>query len=334
MHNASSYIEHCLRSLYHQDLDEQEFEVIIIDDGSTDNSVDLVERFRGSHDNIHLFLEKNIGAYATRNKLLKLATGDYIYCIDADDYLAHNQLNRLLGMALAEKLEMMCFDTQVTSSEDSFLSNQPIPAEFTPEIVKGQEFIKNYPNHRVEIWWYLIRRDYLRQHGFVFDNNQYNADVIFTLKVLMNAKRLAYAPFSVHRYYQSPNSLMRHADPYKNKRLLVALFSMVKDLNTYVNSISSSMKGVDKGIKDILIKRRDQFSFFFLVKLSGAGHDINSLKRRVRALKHMNVYPIQSYIGSKKSLKYQLLNFVINNEFMLFPLARINWLIKNLIRSS
>ncbi|MGI9546758.1 MAG: glycosyltransferase family 2 protein [Flavobacteriaceae bacterium] len=328
MHNASDYIERCLTSIYQQGIQERDFEVIIIDDGSTDNSVELVARFQESHSNVNLFREKNIGAYATRNKLLELAKGTFIYCMDADDYLAYDNLSKLLNTAFEEELELICFDTKVTSSEDDFRSEIPISPGYRPKISTGMDFIREHPNHRVEIWWYLIQREFLERKELVFDNNQYNADVIFTLKLLIKSNRVGYAPFSIHRYYQSPNSLMRHSDPYKKKRLLISFYSMVKDLNTYVDSVSNTSNGISEDIVEILKKRRDHFSFYFLVKLTGAGLSIDCLKRKVKSLKQLKVYPLGTYIGNTNSLKYQFLNLMINNEQVLFPLARLNRFIK------
>ncbi|MGB5693926.1 MAG: hypothetical protein WBM43_15065, partial [Flavobacteriaceae bacterium] len=68
----------------------------------------------------------------------------------------------------------------------------------------------------------------------------------------------------------------------------------------------------------------------FLTKLSGEGCSTLSIKRRINKLKQMNVYPIRSYIGTANSFKYQLLNFVINHERILYPLTRMNYLIKKL----
>ncbi|MGB5693204.1 MAG: glycosyltransferase [Flavobacteriaceae bacterium] len=323
MHNASKYIERCLNSIYHQGLKENDFEIVIIDDGSTDDSVELVVQFQSSHTNIRLYCEENNGAYTTRNKLLHLAKGTYIYCLDADDYLATNSLCKLLDIAMSERLDLMCFDTEVTEVDDLYLNDITIPENFKPDIFSGQDFIRDNPYHRVEIWWYLIRRDFLEQQGIKFGNNQYNADVVFTLKLLLSTNRMGYAPFPVHRYYQSSDSLMRSSDPYKKKRLLIAIYSMVKDLDNYVNSVNSMPNDLSEDIKDILNKRRDQFSFYFLVKLLRSGYSVENLKQKVESLKKRNIYPLETYLGQKYSLKYQFLNLIINNEDLLFPMAQL-----------
>ncbi len=322
MYNASSYIDRCLNSLYHQDLEEEEFEVIIIDDGSTDDSINLVEMFRESHANIHLYREKNIGAYATRNKLLQHAKGAYIYCLDADDYLAYNSLRKILDFAVDTKLELICFDTEVTTSKDLFLVKEVIPDHFKLIVQNGPDFIRQNPDHRMEIWWYLIRKDYLKQLGLSFDDNQYNADVIFTIKLLLNATRLAYVPYSIHRYYQSPDSIMRSNNPFKQKRLLVALLNMLKDLRYYIDGLKSNPDVDAENIKN-LENRMNRFAAFYVGKLFSWKISAKCIREKILILEKMDLYPLKAFIGEENSIKYRLFNALINNQQTVYPYARI-----------
>jgi len=79
MYNAQDYIGNCIDSLLHQNLSEDDYEIIVMDDGSSDNSVGIIEAYIKQHKNIRLYKESNSGAYSTRNKLLKLAKGNYIF---------------------------------------------------------------------------------------------------------------------------------------------------------------------------------------------------------------------------------------------------------------
>jgi len=81
VYNAERFIERCLNSLIIQDLDKNEYEIIIINDGSTDNSLEIVENYSKEHANVVFYSHENQGVVATRNKLLKHAKGTYIYFI-------------------------------------------------------------------------------------------------------------------------------------------------------------------------------------------------------------------------------------------------------------
>ena len=86
VYNAGRYIGACLQSLYRQGLEEEDFEVIVVDDGSRDDSLIQVGRLAAFHSNIQIMAQKNQGVSAARNNGMKKAKGTYIYFMDADDY--------------------------------------------------------------------------------------------------------------------------------------------------------------------------------------------------------------------------------------------------------
>ena len=87
MCNAERYIEKCLESLMFQSIAKDDYEVIVFDDGSSDSSLKVVKNFSKKYTNILIYTHANRGVVFTRNKLLKLAKGTYIYFVDADDFL-------------------------------------------------------------------------------------------------------------------------------------------------------------------------------------------------------------------------------------------------------
>src|SRR5699024_11228741 len=86
--NTGKYLSECLDSLLNQGLEN--YEIIIIDDGSTDNSAEIIEKYSNSYSNIINIYQKNNGQGSARNKGLKIAQGEYIYFMDSDDYLTKN----------------------------------------------------------------------------------------------------------------------------------------------------------------------------------------------------------------------------------------------------
>lgn len=93
MYNAEKYIDKCLTSILEQDLPKDEYEIILLNDGSTDNTMTIAERYAREHTEIRLFQHSNMGISATRNRGIKLAVGEYIYFMDSDDYLIPESLN-------------------------------------------------------------------------------------------------------------------------------------------------------------------------------------------------------------------------------------------------
>ena len=112
VYNVEKYVLRCLDSCYRQDLPESDYEVICVDDGSTDNSSSLIETFAKKHNNIVVLHQSNAGQSAARNYGLKKAKGDYIWFIDSDDWIQPNVIKRLLIQAYQENLDTLCFTFQ------------------------------------------------------------------------------------------------------------------------------------------------------------------------------------------------------------------------------
>ena len=79
LYNKEKYIERCFKSLLEQDLSPNEYEIIIVDDGSKDSGASIVQSYADKHSNIHLIKQQNQGPSVARNKCLDAAVGEYVY---------------------------------------------------------------------------------------------------------------------------------------------------------------------------------------------------------------------------------------------------------------
>ncbi len=118
LYNKEKYIDRCLKSLLAQDVSQNEYEIIIVDDGSTDTGSLIGQSYAEKYSNIHFFSQENAGPSAARNRGLEATKGDYIYFLDADDYLAYNVLNCPLELCEQNNLEILEFNTKEVK-EDS-----------------------------------------------------------------------------------------------------------------------------------------------------------------------------------------------------------------------
>lgn len=110
VYNVEKYIRTCIESLYRQGLNEECFEVIIVNDGTRDRSMDVIADIVQKHSNIIIIEQENQGLSMARNNGLAKASGEYILFVDSDDLLIDNSLPPLLEKALETKVDLIVAD--------------------------------------------------------------------------------------------------------------------------------------------------------------------------------------------------------------------------------
>lgn len=97
VYNVELYVEKCLCSCAEQNLSPDEYEIIVINDGTKDNSLEIVEKVAKDYTNIFIYSQENKGLSATRNKGLSLAKGEYEWFVDSDDWIEKNCLKDIVS---------------------------------------------------------------------------------------------------------------------------------------------------------------------------------------------------------------------------------------------
>ena len=124
VYNVEPYIEECIRSLYNQDIPQEVYEVICVDDCSPDGSRAIVERLQKEYPTLKLLIHtENKRQGGARNTGMKVAQGRYIWFVDSDDYIKPNCLKSLLEQAEKEDLDILDFDFDADYSKQPFRKN-------------------------------------------------------------------------------------------------------------------------------------------------------------------------------------------------------------------
>ena len=137
-YNRANYINKCIDSVLHQK--DVTTEIIIVDDGSTDNTLDICNQYAGMYSNIHVLHQANSGMASARNAALDVATGDYITFLDSDDCLAEDSLIRMVTAMKEYGVDAVIGEYDVVSDQGSVTGRGAIPDEFKSKIISEKEF--------------------------------------------------------------------------------------------------------------------------------------------------------------------------------------------------
>lgn len=201
VYNTAPYVEQAVSSILAQTLEN--LEVICIDDGSTDGSLEVLKRLSDTDSRVSVYSQENRGLAYTRSQGVSLARGTFIYFMDSDDELKPSALENLANRASADNLDMLLFDGQSFFDGDDFPPTADIeyfkrayqrPKAFD-DIYTGQELFSLFWQlriHYVSACLYLIRRSFIQKHGLEFPSGVLHEDNAFSFAALMNAQRVSH----------------------------------------------------------------------------------------------------------------------------------------------
>lgn len=185
IYNVEKYIEECLDSLLEQNLSEKEYEIICIDDGSTDRSGRIAEEYEKKYEQIKVIRQKNGGLSKARNQGLKAARGEYICFVDSDDYLEAGVLDSLYAIAVKYDLDKLMYGyrqfedgKERSCSEHEKRNIKEEDVFFFPD-AQRMDTCKLVPDWKV-VWNYLIKRSIVKQYdlqfveGVIFEDEEFN----------------------------------------------------------------------------------------------------------------------------------------------------------------
>ncbi len=317
-YNAELHLERCLRSLINQNIDINDYEIILIDDGSSDDGIKIAENFKNHHKNIFIYNQHNKGLGATRNRAIELAKGEYIYFIDADDYLAFNTLDTILKQAEMLNLELLGFNTIPTEKTD-LVTSKTKDKTYGTDVLEGVDFLVKNKYHRLEAWWYIIKREYLLKTGFKFEEGKFMEDAIFTFNIFLKAKRTLFLPIDAHRYVKTSDSIMNNNKQEHLLKVIEDYISLVYRFNTLTNEITrNNVINAIEIVKSIKYKSTVSiyFMFFKIIKSKMPIKEINKILNKLRKI---NMYPLKGFIGEQYfHKKFRITAFIFNHKYIFY----------------
>ena len=227
VYQVERYIRPCIESIFHQGLSESDFEVIIVNDGSKDRSMEMISDITAQHSNITIINQENQGLSIARNNGLTKAKGEYILMPDSDDQLIENSLPYLLEKALSSKADLVVAD--FLRIDDRDMAHYPfdtiVQKDGTVIEKTGEElFLQDLNPHECYVWRTLFRRDFLLRHHLTFFPGIRCQDVPFTHECYLKARKCLRVSWLLNIYRQHrPFAASSSHDVKRGKEISIAI---------------------------------------------------------------------------------------------------------------
>lgn len=231
VYNVEKYLRQCLESIIDQTL--QNIEILIFNDGSTDDSLKICEEYKKKDKRVRVYSHENRGLGETRNRGIEIARGEYLFFVDSDDYLDEKYIGTLYqkakesGADIVQGESKMIFedrDDQILEGDYSMLCDVRIDSENSYEFFKNLFFTHVYKHYA---WNKLYKTFFVKGNGLMFGDNKkiFAEDTWFQLQSFHYNPYIAFCTGSYYFYRQRSTSIMHTA----KKDLLKRQGIMIED---------------------------------------------------------------------------------------------------------
>ena len=277
VYNVENYIRANMESIFRQGLSDDCFEVIIIDDGTNDRSIDVISDIIEQHPNITVVRQENQGLSVTRNNGIALATGEYILMPDSDDLLVFDSLPPLLHAALESKADLVVADFLETNDAETVLIQEVPQTEFTVKEKIGQQlFLEDLNPYECYVWRTLFKREFLLKHQLTFFPGVYFQDVPFTHECYIRAEKCLRTSWLLNIY---------------RKREGAATYSFSKkkafDMCIIIGK-TWQLRNIDGLPPPVMQKLEDDVYATFSILFYSMMHSIKSHRDRIEIVRRLN----------------------------------------------
>lgn len=215
VYNVSKYLRVCLDSIIAQQVTD--YELILVDDGSQDNSGQICDEYAKSHSQIKVIHKQNGGLASARNAGLDVASGEWVLFVDSDDAVAVDMLNVLVNSINKHKSDLYVFNSRRMDEQGQLGSKQIFFAENKLTGIGTEKALLDYLESDFlqyksswEAWNRLYRRDIIEKNSLRFKNEKeiMAEDYYFNLQYLLYIKSFYCVCNILYFYRENPNSLM------------------------------------------------------------------------------------------------------------------------------
>ena len=241
VYNVEKYLDKCLDSISKQTY--KNFEVIIVNDGSPDNSQKIIDKYLKKDKRFKGYIKDNGGLSDARNYGIKYVTGDYILFIDSDDFIEKELLSNINNVITTKKYDLVRFSLSTTKENGEKIKtyhhedkiNKLQENEKICELLK-EEFVE-------PAWLYAYNATFFKKNKFKYPKGRIHEDFGLYLLILSKAKTIFFLDYPGYNYVQRENSIMSNNQYEKIK----------KRVNDFLYHHLNNQKNLGNNVKDKLL---------------------------------------------------------------------------------
>lgn len=299
MYNVEMYIANCLDSILSSDLPTDSYEIIIINDGSTDSGPSIVEDYLKQYHNIHYITQENQGQSTARNQGIKVSKGEYIWFIDADDKISPNSSGILKSLSINPQIDILGIKLLDVEEDGTIITESCTQPSLSHDMVmKGRDAIINGYNPS-SVCALITKRDLFLQNDLYFVPGITHQDVELSYRLMARANHVMFSTLCPYIYIQHSTSVSHTVVAVKKLKYILDDITIIHSFNQlakdFIDNDTELFSAIDKRIRNIQLgmiwgvysKRKS-------LRNLGIYNDI------VKSIKDEKLYPMKLHFDSWK----------------------------------
>ena len=309
VYNSEKYLKSTINSILNQNFSD--FELILVNDGSTDNSSNICETFKNNNQKIHVINQENLGVSEARNAGIKAASGKYIQFVDSDDFIQPEMSKTLITQMESHNADMVIcgyfkFDqnnqSKVISMPDKIYSSIK---DFSNDIMLFSKFwLLNTPTNK------LYCTKIIKEHNIYFDHNfNLGEDLLFNCEYLKHSNLIINLQEPLYNYVCNVNSLTHkeHKDFYENQK---TIYTQLRNLILYFNMFNGSLK------QDFYTFYLNNVIIYIIEKISIENISITKKVHQINQIIKESITEEALKYGTADSMFYNLIFFLLKHKYI------------------
>lgn len=314
IYNVEKYLSRCLDSLINQTL--KEIEIICVNDGSTDNSLEILKEYHLKDSRIKIINKQNAGLSAARNSGLKIASGEYIGFVDSDDWVDLNFFEKLYNSAQKNNCDI-AIASIIRINEHKRRKYFEIFSEKIATDIIDKIDLCDIPDYSY-VWNKIYKSDMLKNKNLEFLEGHVYEDIIFSPQALNISNAIVSVPNTNYYYWKTPNSIVTQKK-YEKDIIFAKEFmeNYFQKLNIDINQYRTNIKRIKLFKNTILkIKTKKNLKDYYLFNIKIFTIQNNRLNIKIGKLKiNLNTN------FSKLNYKKENIKFENKTKTSLYPIV-------------